>query len=58
MSISERRNQLIILMLVFVFAAENVLSSHFRGAVIMVRPRLGRTANEVNQCIAYRLISV
>ena len=41
--------RLIFPLLVFVFAAKNVTSTHFRGAVIMVGPKVGGEANEVTK---------
>ena len=49
--------RLIIVLLIFVFTAKDVSSSHFRGAVIMVRPKLGGEANEVTEfCVVYYCI--
>lgn len=43
----------VILLLVFIFAPKDGYSSHFRGAVIMVRPRLGGAENEVQLNVYY-----
>lgn len=39
--------RLTVTLLVFLYAADVVYSSHFRGAVIMVKPKFGGAANEV-----------
>lgn len=49
--------RLLVSLLVFIFAAKDVYSSHFRGAVIMVRPKLRGAANEVNVgCTLYCIV--
>ena len=43
------KNWLVGVLLIHFYAVENVYSSHFRGAVIMVKPKLGGAAKEVNR---------
>ena len=42
------KHWLIGVMLIHLYAVENVFSSHFRGGVIMVKPKHGGAAKEVS----------
>ena len=39
---------IVVILLTFWFATGNVYAAHFRGGVIMVKPKLGGAAKEVN----------
>ena len=49
--------RLAVTLLIFLYTADIVCSAHFRGAVIMVRPKFGGAANEVYSYVYLTLLS-
>ena len=45
---------IMVIVLTYLYATDNVYAAHFRGGVIMVRPKVGGAPKEVNLKIIYK----